>query len=85
MAREIEIVSPPPSGGCSLNPATILLGMTIASVFTWFFGSRKNMRRATRLPRYTLGDTVDGGEVTAVRTTWEYQFNDGTQWVEEGG
>ena len=86
MAREIEIVAPPPPiGGCTLNPATILMGMIIASTFTWFFGSRKNKRKVTRLPRYALGDTIDGREVTAVRTTWEYQFNDGTQWVEEGG
>ena len=70
MAREVELVSPPPPiGGCPLNPATILMGMIIASTFTWFFGSRKNKRKVTRLPRYALGDTIDGREVTAVRTT----------------
>ncbi len=87
MAEREGLIAPPPQprGGCGLNPAVILFGMVIASTFSWFFGSRKNRRKVTRLPRYALGDTIDGREVTAVRTTWEYQFNDGTQWVEEGG
>lgn len=71
--------------GCSINPAVILTSMTIASIFAWFFGSRKNRRKATSLPRYGLGDMIEGRQVTAVRTSWEYQFDDGTQWVEEGG
>ena len=87
MAEQDRLIAPPPRGGCGLNPAVILFGMVIASTFSWFFtsGGRKAKRLATRLPSYTLGDLVDGREVTAIRTTWEYQFNDGTQWIEEGG
>jgi len=89
MAERDKFVTPPPTTirpACGLNPGVILLGMVIASTFNWFFGSTKGKaRQATRFPRYTLGDEVDGREVTAIRTTWEYQFNDGTQWTEEGG
>ena len=87
MAERDRLNTPPPMprGGCGINPAVILFGMVIASTFSWFFGSKGKSRQATRTPRYTLGDQVDGREVTAIRTTWEYQFNDGTQWIEEGG
>ena len=88
MAEQEKAVSPPPTTlrpDCGFNPAVILFGMVIASTFNWFFGSKGKARQATRFPRYTLGDEVDGREVTAIRTTWEYQFNDGTQWTEEGG
>jgi len=85
MAEKERLIAPAPQGrgGCGLNPAVILVGMVIASTFTWFFGSRGKPRQATRYPRYTLGDEVEGRQVTAIRTSWEYQFNDGTQWVEE--
>jgi len=85
MAEKERLIAPAPQGrgGCGLNPAVILVGMVIASTFTGFFGSRGKPRQATRYPRYTLGDEVEGRQVTAIRTSWEYQFNDGTQWVEE--
>ena len=88
MAEQDKFIAPPPRGGCGINPAVILFGMVIASTFSWFFtsgGRPGKARQATRYPRYTLGEVVDGREITAIRTTWEYQFNDGTQWVEEGG
>jgi hypothetical protein len=84
MAERKTIVTPPPvRSGCGINPAVILTGMVIASVFNWFFTSGKKSRQATRNPRYNLGDQVEGREVTAVRTMWEYQFNDGSEWIEE--
>jgi hypothetical protein len=85
MAERDRLTGPPPQGrgGCGINPAVILFGMVVASTFSWFFGSGRKQRQATRFPRYTLGDQVEGREVTAIRSTWEYQFDDGTQWVEE--
>ena len=68
-----------------VNPFTILVGMGMASLFTWFLaGGRQDHRtRATTRAGYMLGDEIDGRLITAVRTRWEYQVDNTPQWQEE--
>jgi len=68
-----------------VNPLAIVVGLGIATLFTWFFtgGGPGNQRKATQLPEFSLGEDVDGRIITGVRTRWEYQVNDGPNWLPE--
>ena len=70
-----------------VNPLVIIVGLGMATFFSWFFtgggvGSG-NQRRATQLPEFSLGEDIDGRTITGIRTRWEYQIDDGSNWLPE--
>ena len=68
-----------------VNPVVILVGLGMATFFSWFFsgGGSGNQRRATQLPEFSLGEDIDGRTITGIRTRWEYQVDDGSNWLSE--
>jgi hypothetical protein len=68
-----------------VNPLVIVVGLGMATFFTWFFtgGGSGSQRRATQLPEFSLGEDVGGRTITGIRTQWEYQVNDGPNWLPE--
>ena len=68
-----------------INPAVILVTTGIASALVWFLrgGNVGTDRRVTALPEFELGEQVNGGEITAIRSQWEYQTDESEEWVGE--
>ena len=73
------------NGGYKINPAVILVTTGIASALVWFLrgGNVGTDRRVTAVPEFELGEQVDGGQITAIRSQWEYQTDESDEWVGE--
>lgn len=93
-----DVTTPPPGAGTGggdnlfrrVNPFVLLVGMGMATFFTWFLsggggggGGGGDGRQPTHLPEFELGEEVGGQTITGIRTRWEYEVGDQAGWVEE--